>query len=164
MPDTPSPSEARLRIKPRRKRAVIKDQKEDLNIKKGLRGHALFSFISSSFIEKLFIITRLFYRLIKTAHIRAPSRAAERPGGRRHALITWSPVRFPRARPAPPHLRFAARFPSKLTILCRSGAPNFPRGRFSSYREWRQKPASAGNYIQLLIHGRTRRQSLIRAS
>lgn len=47
---------------------MIKDQKEDLNIKKGLRGHALFSFISSSFIEKLFVITRLFHRLTSSSY------------------------------------------------------------------------------------------------
>lgn len=40
------------------KPALIKeDQRQDL---KSLRGHALFSFISSSFIEKLFIIKRVF--------------------------------------------------------------------------------------------------------
>lgn len=38
--------------------------------KKSLRGHALFSFISSSFIEKLLIIKSLFYCSIKTAYMK----------------------------------------------------------------------------------------------
>lgn len=101
---------------------MIKDQKEDLNIKKGLRGHALFRFISSSFIEKLFVITRLFYRLIKTAHIRDPF-VAEPRGGRRRGLITWLLVRFPRATCAasPPLAPIHAAFSSKLKILCGGG-------------------------------------------
>lgn len=80
--------------------------------KKSLQGHALFSFISSSFIEKLFIIKRPFYRLIKT------TRRGFIPGC---CAAPWTAARFNHAVPGsvpvrvPVHLTsfpFTVRFPA----------------------------------------------------
>lgn len=65
---------------------------------------------------------RLFYRLIKTAHIGDSFRAAERLSGQQLCLITWSPVQFPCATCAtsPPLAPIHAAFPGKLKILSKA--------------------------------------------